>query len=154
LVPNADRSPWWPPGVVGSITHSGDLCAVVVTHASRARGLGLDIEVDAPLDRAIEPLVATPAELAWLASQGDEARGWLGKLLFSAKEAFYKCQYPATQTFLEFHDVELRIDAVDAGSGAFTVYSVARDGGPWPWVAGARGRWLRADGFLAAGATL
>jgi 4'-phosphopantetheinyl transferase EntD len=39
---------------------------------------------------------------------------WLGALVFSAKEAFYKCQYSVTQTMLDFKDVELTFD-LEAG---------------------------------------
>jgi len=36
--------------------------------------------------------------------------GLTGKILFSAKEAVYKCQYPITTKFLGFHAVEVEID--------------------------------------------
>ena len=39
----ADRTPIWPEGVVGSISHCADLCAVVVARADAFRSLGLDV---------------------------------------------------------------------------------------------------------------
>ena len=31
-------------------------------------------------------------------------------IMFSAKEAFYKCQYPLTECYLGFHDAAVTID--------------------------------------------
>jgi 4'-phosphopantetheinyl transferase EntD len=42
------------------------------------------------------------------------AAGLTGKILFSAKEAVYKCQYPITNKFLGFHAVEIEL-----GDGSF-----------------------------------
>ncbi|WP_158300908.1 4'-phosphopantetheinyl transferase [Chromobacterium sp. ATCC 53434] len=39
-----DRSPVWPAGLVGSITHTEGLAAAVVASAGDARGLGIDAE--------------------------------------------------------------------------------------------------------------
>src|SRR5689334_14135921 len=40
----ADRCPAWPPGIVGSITHTRGLASAAVAPATRARGLGIDTE--------------------------------------------------------------------------------------------------------------
>jgi 4'-phosphopantetheinyl transferase EntD len=155
LVPHADRSPRWPDGVVGSITHGAARCAVVLAHSSAAAGLGLDLEADLPLQQELERLVCTPAERRWLEAWPDQERGRWGKVFFSAKEAFYKCQYATTRTYLDFLDVELRVD-VDAGT--FVIQAIApRVGGSgvdWELVARARGRWLRAAGVILTSATL
>ncbi len=37
------------------------------------------------------------------------APGLTGKVLFSAKESVYKCQYPITSKFLGFHAVEVEL---------------------------------------------
>lgn len=37
-------------------------------------------------------------------------RGNLAKIVFSAKECFYKCQSLLSKRFLGFHDVELEVD--------------------------------------------
>ncbi len=42
-------------------------------------------------------------------------------LIFSAKEAFYKCQYTLTKEFLEFQDVELDLGALNFKEGRCTV---------------------------------
>jgi 4'-phosphopantetheinyl transferase EntD len=121
-VPQApDRAPCWPDGVVGSITHTGDFAAAAVAHRRDLAGLGIDAE---RRDRAVPRLwsrICTPAELAWLESLPEGDRVALATALFSAKEAFYKCQHPLTDTFLAYRDVEIRI-----AESAFTL-EVLRD---------------------------
>ena len=58
--------------------------------------------------------IATPSELAWLRAQADQGERW-ATLLFSAKEAFYKAQYPSSSTFLGFQAAAFR----PAGDGRF-----------------------------------
>jgi 4'-phosphopantetheinyl transferase EntD len=41
--------------------------------------------------------------------------------MFSAKEAFYKCQFALTEEWVEFRDVSIHLDVRDAHTGAFTV---------------------------------
>jgi 4'-phosphopantetheinyl transferase EntD len=108
LVPRSDRAPAWPPGVVGSITHCDDYCAVVVHRAPPALSVGLDAERLRRLDPEIIELVVTPRERRWLREQADPMG--LAILLFSAKEAYYKCQYPLSGALLDFQDVELEVD--------------------------------------------
>jgi 4'-phosphopantetheinyl transferase EntD len=110
LVPHEDRSPRWPEGIRGSIAHTPRQCAVAVTRAEHIRGLGIDLESDAPVKSGLDTAICTEAERAWI-GQFDPARyAWLTALLFCAKEAFYKCQYPITHAKLGFTDVELRVD--------------------------------------------
>jgi 4'-phosphopantetheinyl transferase EntD len=112
LVPHADRSPSWPAQVVGSISHSHGHCAVVVASARHFAGVGLDLETSRTLRANMQAAICTPDEQQWVqqqrASAGDAL--WLDLLVFSAKESFYKCQYPLTRTFLGFHDVGLQFD--------------------------------------------
>lgn len=44
-------------------------------------------------------------------------------IAFVAKKAFYKCQYPLTGRFLEFHDGRIRIvpDPLDSNRGHFRI---------------------------------
>jgi 4'-phosphopantetheinyl transferase EntD len=110
LVPNPDRSPRWPADVVGSITHSHGYCAVAAAHADVVAGIGLDLERAVALRDGMELKIATEQERQWLGDCDTQRRPWLAALLFSAKEAFYKCQHPLTRTWLDFQDVELSID--------------------------------------------
>ena len=110
LVPKSDRSPCWPRGIKGSIAHTERHCAVALTDVHQIVALGLDIESSSPLAAGLEELICTQAERRWLRRYDRNAMGWLGPLVFSAKESFYKCQFPITETILDFKDVELTFD--------------------------------------------
>lgn len=103
-----DRAPIWPPGFVGSISHTDSWCAAAVARASDVRSIGIDLEAASPLKPSLWRRVCTPKEREWLSELADP--GLSGKILFSAKESVYKCQYPITSTFLGFHAVELEIE--------------------------------------------
>ncbi|MFH7927326.1 4'-phosphopantetheinyl transferase [Enterobacter roggenkampii] len=97
-----DRSPVWPTGWRGSLSHSHELALVVV--APEASGLtpGVDIEFLAPetIQRTAH-LFTTPQERACLAaSQIDDASALL--ITFSAKESLYKALYPEVGRALDF----------------------------------------------------
>jgi 4'-phosphopantetheinyl transferase EntD len=110
LLPNEDRSPRWPAGIRGSIAHTAQQCAVAVSNAAHIRGLGIDLESDAPVKPGLDRAICTEAERAWVERYDPAQFPWLVALVFSAKEAFYKCQYPIAQGKLGFDDVQLRID--------------------------------------------
>jgi 4'-phosphopantetheinyl transferase EntD len=143
-----DRSPDWPLGIVGSITHTRGLCAAVVARHRRGGapplGLGIDAEVDAVLDDAIVHRVLTTRERAGLGRHA----GRDAVVAFSAKESLFKAINPATRVWLEANEVEvelvrddhLGIDEIDGGTIA--VVSWAR---PVPGFepADAIGRWAR-----------
>ena len=52
LPANPDRSPRWPDGLVGSITHTDTYCAAAVARADDIAGIGIDVEDDAFDDMA------------------------------------------------------------------------------------------------------
>lgn len=111
----ADRAPDWPAGFAGSITHGAGLVAVAV-----GRGSGVGIDVEALLGEAdrlhVETSCLTPAERQRLEPLPQAGQVALATLLFSAKEAFFKCLYPAVRCWFDFLDAEAV--AVDpAGEG-------------------------------------
>ncbi|MGJ4889475.1 4'-phosphopantetheinyl transferase family protein [Bradyrhizobium sp. HKCCYLRH3099] len=149
LVPGPDRAPVWPQGYTGSMSHCADFCAVAVARSREVRSLGLDVEDLRQLDPSLLELVLTPTERRWLQAQPEDVRPMLPITLFSAKEAYYKCQYPITRGFLDFQDVEL---AIDPGAGTFEA-RVVRAG--WPdAVARLGGRFVVADGRVHCGLEL
>jgi len=99
------REPVWPAGFSGSITHSANGCFVVVARRVDYPSLGVDLEEATALGEELWESVCTARELVALAAEPQELRGLCAKRIFSAKEAFYKYQYPLTGTFLEFQDV-------------------------------------------------
>ena len=108
LLPGSDRCPRWPPGIVGCISHCEDYCAVAVARAGTILSIGLDLELREPLHSSLWPLVLNEAEISWLDRQPE--RGERAKLIFSAKECTYKCQFPAFGERWEFEDLEVTID--------------------------------------------
>lgn len=105
-----DRAPVWPAGVTGSISHSDWACVAVVAASQGVPALGLDIEESAPLDMALVPDICTLTERAWLSTRPEGARGRLAKLLFSAKECAFKCQFMLSREMLDFTDLDITVD--------------------------------------------
>ena len=101
------RAPLWPPGVVGSISHCDGRALAAAARIEVAGGLGVDLELRAPLEPAVLELVCTPVERDWLAQaeSGDAAR-----LLFAAKESIYKCLWTRVRRFIDFQEVTVHID--------------------------------------------
>lgn len=106
LPPGPDRLPRWPEGYVGSITHCSTHVAVAVAEDARLRSIGCDVEPALALPREVVDRVLTRAERAAL--RGDEP--WSDRLVFCAKEAAYKAQFPLTRQLLDFQDVEVEVD--------------------------------------------
>jgi 4'-phosphopantetheinyl transferase EntD len=93
--------------VIGSITHTADYCAAAVASRAFVTSIGIDVEklnhdCAWPID-----LICTQSERAQLEKEDANDRVPLIARLFSAKEAFYKCQYPVTREFLDFQDVSI-----------------------------------------------
>lgn len=106
-----DRTPIWPTGVVGSISHCRDLCVVAVAREDTGiRSIGIDVEPAEPLSADLWPQIALDAELSRLAADGSDLARRMARL-FSAKEAAYKCLYPMCQQVLGFHELEISFRA-------------------------------------------
>ena len=107
----ADRSPIWPHGTVGSISHSRTIAAAALARrASGYQAIGLDIEEVLPLDTELFQEVCVTEELAWLERQPAPRRGLLAKAIFCVKEAAYKGQYPISQRLFGFHALRVTLD--------------------------------------------
>ena len=109
LLKRADRMPDWPAGVVGSITHTDGFCGAAVAKAESYVGIGIDAEKRGRVAPRLERRVLTDTELGWLLDQPLRSRETLATLFFSAKEAFYKCQFCVTAGWLGFHDIEVAL---------------------------------------------
>lgn len=95
-----DRSPIWPAGFCGSISHSDRLCTVMVGKTSALRSIGVDIEPQGAVPDGLRDTIYGP---------GDDPDGADPTLIFAAKEAFYKMWYPLTGVFLDFPDVGISV---------------------------------------------
>ncbi|MBZ0129760.1 MAG: 4'-phosphopantetheinyl transferase superfamily protein [Rhodobacteraceae bacterium] len=116
----ADRAPVWPGGLVGSISHCASACVAVSAPEGAMLAIGIDIEPAEPLPSDLIDTICTPGERAWLATHLPGERGILARMIFSAKEAAYKCQYPLSSTVLDFDALTIRPD--DSGPGFRAVF--------------------------------
>jgi 4'-phosphopantetheinyl transferase EntD len=93
--------------------------------------------------------ICTSAERTWLGGFAASRRGLIAKLIFSAKEAVYKCQYPNTRKVMDFLDLDL---AVDLERGRFAVTSTIPPA-PVDWRH-LRGRFAFTGAWVLAGAVM
>ena len=100
LVPDKNRVPRWPKGVVGSISHSISLCCAVVSHSDEIACIGVDLETTTRISPGVIELVVHPLEKEFV--DGDQVRG---SLIFSIKEAFFKAQFPVWKVWPNFDDL-------------------------------------------------
>lgn len=149
-----DRQPLWPELLVGSIAHTTGLCAAVVAERTRVLALGVDTEVAGAAKADLWPTICDPAERAWLDTLQPAERAAAVTLIFSAKEAFYKCQYPLAGEWLNFHD--LRVTPLDWGAsqGAFDVMPTRSIALSKHAAASVRGSYRFHEGFVSAGVCL
>jgi 4'-phosphopantetheinyl transferase EntD len=117
------RQALWPAGAVGSITHTTGFCAAVTARASEFRGIGIDTEIVGRVTVPLWPSICVADEIARVQGLPRELRAGTATLIFSAKEAFYKAQFPALGERVGFHDVAIDLPAQQPGheSGQFEV---------------------------------
>ena len=142
----ADRTPVWPSGATGSISHSDRLCVAVVAKAASSRGIGLDVEENAPLSPDIWDIVLTPAELDMITPLPGVMQGRRAKTIFCIKEAAYKAQFAITGTIFDFQTLQVHLDD-DAFRAEFL-----RDVPPVAKGHSIGGGYFERDGHFIAGA--
>ena len=97
------RQPLWPANISGSLSHSNDRVACVLS-TDPTLGLGIDIE-NAMSDEAARKIASTVIaddERALLESTS-YGFGWAFTAVFSAKEALFKALYPRVRRYFDFH---------------------------------------------------
>jgi 4'-phosphopantetheinyl transferase EntD len=153
LTINPDRTPRWPVGIVGSISHTTGFCGAVVAEEAALRTLGLDAEILGRVTDDTWPVVFTDGERERLASRDALGARRLATIAFSAKEAFYKLQFPLTKSWIDFADVEIDVVESDANGGAFVVRPVREIP---PLLAGLalRGRFRIEESLVVSGMAL
>lgn len=111
LLGGTGRQPVWPPGVVGSLTHTAGYCAAAVARRDDIAALGIDVEVARPLPADIASMICSKEEQRQADSAATTREEGVGlRVVFSAKEAVYKTYFPQTGRFLRFCDVRLTFD--------------------------------------------
>lgn len=148
LLNDRDRAPVWPAGVVGSITHTGTRrrgwCGVLAAHSHEFRSVGIDVELDEGLERQVWHRVLLPSEIEDVETVKPAEQGRIAKLLFSAKECFFKLQYPLTRSYVDF--LEVRVSWQEP-VGEFQVRFVGSPPPELP-VELPAGRYLFSDGLV------
>lgn len=96
-----DREPVWPPGVMGSISHTINIGIALVAPDSRTDGIGVDIEQrrHAP---ELERRVPRPEEREWLEDRPHAEQADALLALFSAKESIFKAFFPTVRSYFGF----------------------------------------------------
>jgi len=117
LLASAERDPRWPPGVLGSITHTEGFCgAAVCDDRAGLIAIGFDAERLRPLAPEVAKMVLSAGEEASWPAGVD--RGHWAMLTFSAKESVYKCLFPLLRIQIGFEDVRLGFGAPGEGFSA------------------------------------
>ncbi|MEH0970960.1 4'-phosphopantetheinyl transferase superfamily protein [Micromonospora sp. CPCC 205546] len=123
----ADRSPVWPAGVVGAITHTRGYCAAVAARADEVRSVGIDAEGHRELDAGVRRMICLPEEEDRCARL-PAGVSWPA-VVFSVKETVYKVWHPLVGTWLDFHDALVKLDP-DAGTFTARISPARRDAAP------------------------
>jgi 4'-phosphopantetheinyl transferase EntD len=146
-----DRRPVWPPGFVGSITHTAGLCAAVVADSRIVAAVGIDNEIVGHVTPDIWPAICVADEAAWVDSLKPAEQAAAVTLIFSAKEAFYKCQFPMTGEWLDFHDLIVEPEKWGERAARILIRPTRRirfeEHSPMPLF----GRYLFHEGFISVG---
>lgn len=109
LPAQADRTPLWPEGLAGSISHDASSCLAVVGLLEVVHALGVDVEPNTPLPEDLIPEICRPEELAWLSERPAPQRGLLARQIFCAKEAAFKAQFPLTGALFGFDMLQITL---------------------------------------------
>lgn len=104
-----DRSPAWPAGFTGSITHTDVNCACAIARTEAIAAVGIDMEVIGAVGPELWEKIFSSTEQADLQGRPIEEQLLYATLFFCAKEAFFKLQYTLTSAWLDFSDVTVTI---------------------------------------------
>lgn len=110
------RSPAWPPGVTGSITHTHTEALCVVAWRDGCQGIGIDLENGLPAARAelLKGGIVQAREEALL--RGLPLAFELALTLsISAKESLFKALYRRVGRDFDFHAAEMVTVGLDSG---------------------------------------
>jgi len=102
-----NREPIWQKGLKGSISHNDILCAAVVTDNENILSVGIDIELTDGVTPDLWEHIFSLKEREYI--KDSPAPLETAAILFSAKEAFYKMQFPITRQVIEFKDAEITL---------------------------------------------
>jgi enterobactin synthetase component D len=103
IIIHQDRSPVWPLGIIGSLSHTNQNAVCLLAPKSDVLLLGVDIEniMSTKIAMDTKELILTPDE-EWLFSANNFVLEELTTIVFSAKESLFKALYPKVNYFFDF----------------------------------------------------
>ena len=148
------KAPIWPTGLVGSITHSGNLAAVLAAPVQNYRGVGLDAEAMLGTQRGerLAGQILTPSERDWLATLPIDQRGQFVTLVFSLKESLFKALFPLVGMRFYFQDAELI--AWDSETQQVTLQLLKSLSSDWPAASQLHGQYTLLNSYLISMVTI
>ena len=111
------RSPRWPDGIVGSITHTEGVALAAVARTDTTSAIGMDLERFDTASSKVSKVVARPEELPWILECDEATSSKRVVTLFSIKETTYKLLYPRVLRYFGFQEACVECSP----SGSFTV---------------------------------
>jgi 4'-phosphopantetheinyl transferase EntD len=107
---NADRTPCWLEGVVGSITHTKGRASAAVAFQEDVLGIGIDSEVILSEEKAKnlkDGILSEVEQDNFLYTESETTFNILCTIVFSAKESIFKCIYPLMHRYFDIDEVEI-----------------------------------------------
>jgi len=149
LLRDSFGAPLWPTGLTGSISHTDDYCVAVVGQTRHFRGLGVDAERIGRMPPSVWPLAFRSEEIAFLSTLDATTQARVATEMFTAKEAWYKCQYAITHRRLAFRDVQTNLT-----DGAFHLVLCNQVGSGLAIVRARSGRFVQDEDLVVSGVAI
>lgn len=105
------NEPLWPPGVIGSISHSSGVCIVVLASSNAMEFIGIDVESCTADVTKISKLIMTTRELQSQSTADPVTLAESTRVTFCAKEAIFKAVFPRVARFVDFQEVTVTVNA-------------------------------------------
>jgi phosphopantetheine--protein transferase-like protein len=150
ILQNDARAPLWPDGTLGAISHSHTWAGAAVTRSPDLCGIGLDIETIKRVNLDIARMVLTQQETNFYAALPDAEKKQYLALVFSAKEAVYKCLSPVSAIRIGFKDALVQ----QTDGHKFEVFMSGRIADALPACACMTGRFFLHEGSVFTGIVL
>ena len=116
-----DRSPVWPSGVVGSISHNQFWIGAAVAQSQNLLGIGIDLEIMGRVKLELSRYIRSAEDLK--THEVLNANEIL-TIIFSAKESLYKALYPTVKSFFGFETAALK--EIDLVNGTFKIELISK----------------------------
>lgn len=118
---NADRTPRWPNGIVGSITHTCGLAGAAVGNSREFLSIGIDYETILSMQKSrdLKGAILNSSEAIRFAYFDQLEFNILCTLIFSIKESVFKCIYQMIRKHFEISLIDVTDIDIVANSFKF-----------------------------------